>query len=558
MEEIMNRTKTTSRIQHILFAAFFFLIAVFLLISLIISPSHDSFNNEEISKLSSEWYSNSGEFLADSLPAHFPYDENGTATVCTVLPEDLGTLMNSMCFRASQNSVRIWIDGELFLEQEHIQKAVPIFGKSPGSSWIMLRLPDDCAGKELRIELTSPYQNYRGYLPEIYLGTKSAILYYIIRSHLPGLITSMILMVLSAILLIFYIVFTWSGFRNRQIFMIGLFGIFAGIWMFGESHILQFFTGKLITWFDLTMISLHLLPLPILFIVADLPDFPYRRCCMWTANFLAAYLTVLLVLQALGIVDLMELLNLSMGILPVCCVAIPGLIFWDFLHNKNRKIYPMTAAVSILGLFSCIELVYDLIDLKTYVGGFVQIGILFFYIIVSVATIRQAVGLFEKGLQTAYYRQLSYIDQMTDCQNRRAFTERENTWTPGNQDAIVMIDLNHLKQVNDTLGHDAGDDYIIACAKALKQVFGEKGTCYRLGGDEFLFWGNYLSEQELSGMAQQFTELVQESCLSISPLCSVAVGIAVLSPDDQSIADTMRRADHNMYCVKKVLKQEIG
>ena len=553
----MTTPKKTSKIQPVFFAAFVLLIAVFLLVSTVISPSHSIFDNEDVCELQSDWHTDSGTFLTDTLPAHFPCDENGTVTVYTIFPETYEQLVDSLCFRASQNSVRIWIDGELVLEQSQVRKATPFLGKSPGSSWVMLRLPNDFTGKELCIELTSPYKNYQGYLPTVYLGTKTALLYHIIYMHAPGLITSLILVFLSSILLLFYMVFTWRGLRNRQILMIGIFGIFAGIWMFGESHILQFFTGKLLTWFDLTMLSLHLLPIPILFIVAELPDFPYRRCCIWAANFLIFYLVVVIVLQTFGVKDLMEMLSFSMVLLLICCIAIPGLIFWDFLHNKNRKIYPMTVAVSTLGVFSCIELIYDLIDLKTYVGGFVQIGILAFYVIVSIATIRQAVGLFEKGLQTSYYRKLSYIDQMTDCRNRRAFTEQENTWIPGNQDALVMIDLNYLKQVNDTLGHHAGDDYIVACAKAMHEVFDKKGTCFRLGGDEFLFWGNYIAEQELSELTTHFARLVHERCHQISPLCSVASGIAVLSPEDPSITDVMRRADANMYESKKIIKQRI-
>lgn len=528
--------------------------AVFLFASMVITPSHQHFNNEEVFKFQTSWYSESGEFLTDTLPAHFPCDETGTVTVYTTLPEQDSDLINTLAFRASQNSVRIWINNELLLEQKPVREATPIIGKSPGSSWIMLRLPDDYAGKELRIELSSPYKSYEGYLSTIYLGTKSAILYHIINMHGFSLLISLVMLFLGFLLLLFYLLFFVRKIANRQILLLGIFGILTGIWLFGECHILQFFTGKLIAWFDLTMVALHLLPLPILFIASDLPDFPYRRFCMISAGILTFYLTVVIFLQASGILDFMEILNVSLCILLFFCITVPGLIVWDYLYHKNKKIYSMTVAITVLGIFSCIELVYDLIALKIHVGSFIQIGVFAFYLIVSLNSIRQAVALFEKGMQTSYYRKLSYSDQMTNCQNRRAFTERENSWQPGQADALIMIDLNHLKQINDTLGHHVGDAYITACSNALHEVFHKKGTCYRLGGDEFLFWGNHLTEAELHAMEQHLKELVKYSCRSISPLCGVATGAAVLLPEDHTIADTMLRADVNMYEAKRIIK----
>lgn len=551
----MNNMHTNAKRQRIISALFLLLIAGFLLVSWIVSPTHTSFDVEEVYNLDTVWYNDSGTVKATSLPARFPYDENGTFTVCTTFPENYDGQVNSLCFRASQTAVRIWVDNELLLEQGHVRSATFFLGKSPGSSWVLVRLPEDYAGKELRIELTSPYKNYQGLLPSVYLGTRASLLYHIVHIHGPGLITALILIFLGVLLLLFYLLLWSRGISNRQILLLGIFGILAGIWMFGESQILQFFTGSLTSWFNLTIIALHLLPLPILFLAGGLPDFPYRHICTFIGNFLAAYVSLLILLQITGIRDFMEMLTLSMILLLILCIAVPALIFWDFLHNKNRKILSMTLAISVLSFFACAELIYDLIDVKTYVGSFIRTGILSFYLIISFSTVRNAMELFEEGLQTAYYKKLSYTDQMTKCKNQRAFLERENAWTPGKGDAMVMIDLNNLKKVNDTLGHPTGDHYLMTCADAVREVFRSKGECYRLGGDEFLFWGTGISEQELAALEKQFVELAHKKCRDISPLCSVATGIAVYSPEDATISDTRMRADKNMYVAKWLMKE---
>ena len=550
----MNRHNTLHMIRRIFFTVFILLIIFFLGVSWITSPVTDSFNTDDVYELNTVWYDSEGNPCASELPAQFPCDETGTLTVSATLPDQGTQFANCLCFRASQASVRIWIDGDLIREQEQAASSLPLSGKSPGSSWIIARLPENWYNKELRIELSSPYALYQGQLNPIYLGTKSALLYHIIHIRGNSFVLTLLLFFLSFLMLLFYMLYRTRKILNRQFLLLSIFGILAGIWMLGESQMLQFFTGRMVAWLHLTILALYLLPVPLLYIVADLPGFPYRRLCMAEAYLMEAYVFLLLILQVSGIRDFIEMLNVSMVILMIPCLSIPLLIFRDFLHNKNRKILPMTLAMTVLSVFSCIELIYDLIDLKMYFGNFFRTGIFAFYIIISIFSISQAMELFATGLKASYYRTLSYTDQMTGCRNRRSFMEREIAWTPGNHDVLIMADLNNLKTVNDTLGHQAGDAYIVACAEAMQEVFHTRGNCYRLGGDEFLFWGNYISEQELKRLERLFSDLVLEKCRHISPLCGIATGIAITSEEDGSIADTMKRADRNMYENKRIQK----
>ena len=77
-------------------------------------------------------------------------------------------------------------------------------------------------------------------------------------------------------------------------------------------------------------------------------------------------------------------------------------------------------------------------------------------------------------------------DQLTDCKNRKAldwaYTEKLEKYFPL---AVVMCDINGLKEINDQKGHDAGDKFIVQTAQTLKSVFGKRHV-YRLGGDEFI------------------------------------------------------------------------
>lgn len=546
------RNKTA---KYILCLLFFLLVSCFLLLFWKASPVFDTFmpGNQELELSDIIWYSDSGTFQTEQLPAAFPCNDDGTALISATLPEDCPSTDNTLCFRASQQSVRIWLEGELLME--HGTETLPRYlGKSPGSSWILIRLPEGFAGKEIEIELNSPYKDYQGKLNTVYLGSEGSILNYIFRQFGPGLLISAMLLTLSILILFIYVLFLARNVRSKNIFCIGLFGLLSSIWMIGESHMLQFFTGHLTAWLYITLITMHLLPMPLLILVENLPDFPYQRICRYARTVIIVYVSLLLFLQTTGIRDMMEMLSLSQVLLFILCMIFLALIYWDFFHNKNKKVLPTAISVGVLCIFSIGEILSNAVNSISFLGNYMRTGVLAFFVIMSIFILRNALQVYTAGLNSAYYKQLSYTDQMTGCLNRRACMEREAAWMPGESDALLMVDLNDLKLVNDSLGHHAGDDYIIACAAAMKEIFHKKGNCYRMGGDEFLFWGSHISETELADMEQRLIELVHKKCQNLSPHCMVATGMAIYRPTDLSIEETLKRADLHMYENKRRMK----
>lgn len=547
MGEIKKRKKTSFE-----WYVFFVVIVIFLFISWILSASEPAFDEEKVQELDTVWYGEGQSEGADSLPAIFAHDENGTANVYTTISEEWLKQGNTICFRASQEAVRIWIDGELMLEQGN--RDAGIFGKTPSSGWVILRLPMDSAGKELRIELTSPYESYQGVLNKVYIGTKTALLFYILHTYALGFAVAVLLIIISVILFLFYMLFWVRKMSGNQFLLLAFFGMLAGIWVLGESHMLQFFTGKLQAWYNITMIAMHMLPLPLLKMMEKLPDYSYWRISRNSRYFLMLYLMAVILLQVTGVRDFMQMLNVSLVILLLICLSNLFFICWEFFCNNNREILPMVVAISVLSLFACMELVYSLINIRRFLGVYLQIGVLAFYVVVCIFSIRDTFDLYVEGLKSEYYKKLSYTDQMTGCMNRRAFTEKETSWVPGGSDILLMVDLNNLKQINDQLGHHMGDIYIRKCADAILEIFGGRGICYRMGGDEFLFWGNAISEIEMEELKKRCRDRVRETCAAISPLCGVAMGHAAASSKDTSVEDILKRADEKMYENKRNIK----
>jgi diguanylate cyclase (GGDEF)-like protein len=158
------------------------------------------------------------------------------------------------------------------------------------------------------------------------------------------------------------------------------------------------------------------------------------------------------------------------------------------------------------------------------------------------------------------YRQLASHDQLTGVGNRSMLLhelERAITGSEGERSlfAVVFIDLDGFKAVNDTLTHDAGDQVLQAVAQRIQAMVRPHDTVARWGGDEFVILLEDLqSEQVARDIAQRITTALAEPMLSICPDCTVtaSVGVSLAHPTDQLSTDQiLMQADAAMYGVKK-------
>jgi len=155
-------------------------------------------------------------------------------------------------------------------------------------------------------------------------------------------------------------------------------------------------------------------------------------------------------------------------------------------------------------------------------------------------------------------RMLAYGDALTGVKNKLAYLEKlqemEIRVEEGSlkEFAIAVFDLNDLKKVNDTLGHDAGDRYIKDACKFICHCF-KHSPVFRIGGDEFvaiLIGTDYECRDEIMHYFDATIDKNQRA-----GRMSVASGMGVYEPEkDESYNDVFRRADRNMYDRKKELK----
>ena len=153
----------------------------------------------------------------------------------------------------------------------------------------------------------------------------------------------------------------------------------------------------------------------------------------------------------------------------------------------------------------------------------------------------------------------SMTDALTRVANRRRFlevaeAEVDRARSSGLPLSFLMLDIDHFKRVNDTLGHDAGDEVLRAISTELGARIRTSDCLARMGGEEFavLLPGTPLADAV--SVAETLREAVRalkiDVCGGKSVSVTISTGAAVFAAADPGIADAMRRADHALYAAK--------
>ncbi|PPD47276.1 MAG: PAS domain S-box protein [Methylotenera sp.] len=160
-------------------------------------------------------------------------------------------------------------------------------------------------------------------------------------------------------------------------------------------------------------------------------------------------------------------------------------------------------------------------------------------------------------------RSLAFYDPLTGLPNRRLLLDRLNhalinSARSGKDGALLFLDLDHFKTLNDSLGHDVGDMLLRQVADRLTACVREGDTIARLGGDEYVIMLEDLSEQALDAGAQ--VEAVGEKILSalnqpyelLSHRChsTPSIGITLFKDQLSSVEELLKQADIAMYQAK--------
>ncbi len=403
-----------------------------------------------------------------------------------------------------------------------------------------------------------------------YYGTPSAAYSETLNRELMTQILLWLFLIFAVILVSFGLYADSRGFADRRVFTLGMFLFCAVGWSWADSRmpaitgVPQEIVGMLCYFF------LAAMPVPIIYYVHVSCGRRYRQL-----EIIAELSPLNLLLQsALSLSGLVRLEQMIVGShaltilgIVVCSVYLlrPHLARQPRNDTDNEPVLQLLGYVVLFISAAVAMLLYWAAGGAAYRNAML-FGILLHVVLLFASLVVRFLHMLNSSqvalAQALMEEELAHLDYLTGLPNRRACEKeliRIEKELPAGQDAMLyIVDVNGLKHTNDTFGHRAGDDLIVAAARALKEAFGDSGECFRIGGDEFvaLLTG---PEIDTATVEARFRETVSRCSVGVGRALSLAIGGSHLCRPDGSrlsISDWQQEADLNMYRDKAAHRNE--
>lgn len=448
-----------------------------------------------------------------------------------------------------RSGVDMYLNGELLFHRADMNDAY-------GNTRLWVTLPQGSAGKTLTL-----YAEHQGQWPgiygKIYLGDPTAVYFRFLLDNAYVLVLGggLVLLGLSMLTLYFMI---HRGVRQvavnvRSMVHLALFMLLTGVWVVFDSQLLQPASHSAFVHL-IAYLALYAMPIPfLLFWDEMLPrktGLPLGLAVLFGINEM-----VFVVLYLIAPDKAMSLL----WVLHLMVLAATLLMLWrcirDVRATRQSELRVALAGFYVLAVtVPCTLVCYYWFSGVNYAMVF-SLGLVVFVMVLANATFRRLYRMIEHSVQAAAYRRLAYFDPMTGISNRTAFAKAQKAGPDAPLKICVVVDVNDLKRVNDTLGHQAGDRLLCDVAHCLKAAFDGVGQCYRIGGDEFAVLLDAQHESELPGLL----EIMQQELAKVNEgrafPATVACGYSVQRDRATTSDAVFRQADDRMYIQKQQMKR---
>ena len=554
------------RVIWIIYALCSIFVIVYLLNNLVIS-GFDNVDKKYV--LNEHWniWINEESYTDVSLNTlHFDAVDKGDIIVMkTSLPSKWLIQEPALCIPINHTMLDVYVDGEIIYAYGYQRN---FENKTIGNGLEFVHFSNEYLGKELEIHLAVTEKNAFSAFEPIWISDwKDAYRFVITENRVP--------FCLGFFLLVFGVVVSFSLIfvvtlepKCADLFFISLFSICMGLWTLCYNNVLVIFSLPIYTITLIENMAMLLAPFPLMGYMYNYVKVLKNR--RWMTSFV-----VLLVLQFICTVTTIALHSVDAVhsaamiiyhyVLDVICAC-----YFVFMLYKNKKINKHKRKIYYFGMLSIVIFIfYELLAYAVYrytgyqpmrIRGSACIGIIVFIVILLVDLYKDITSKVLAEKEKELLIKQAYTDELTQIHNRRFCSEYIEELRKGTKNpyAVIMFDINNLKQINDTYGHVRGDDLIRRVAELISEVFAPKGMVGRMGGDEFMVILPTDNREEIETLIEKFSHDIEEINKSKQEYeLSVAYGYAICGEAKDDIDGVYVLADNRMYEKKRIMKSQM-
>lgn len=451
---------------------------------------------------------------------------------------DISTTKDYLAFYIVHHYAQVHIDGELVYSLTPNENNR--IGASPSSNWIFIPLDQSDNGREIVVTVTPVYKSVINREIEFMIGARSDIILKRLKVDLPQIAASVLCLFIGIFLMIAQPILILRKKSNSWgLFYLGNFLLLIGVWRITDTRFSPiFFSANPMVLGYITLAVLFIVIAPLLLFIKE--HFTGRKKTLLLLTLFAVCVTALIALicQVFKIAELRETLPLCHIMLVVCMAVI---LLVSLVSSKKDSVKPDVRGMVLLLTAGCIA------DLLFFYWKGTSSGVIFSATALLIYTVARFI------IEICDVNKKVFIDAQTGLFNRSRWNDIIKNPLPASRaSGVMMLDLNRLKYINDTMGHKMGDKMIFGFATILREVFTTDCMVFRWGGDEFTVLVSGADRDKMNQYVFNISKAVDEYNTSGNiPEIHYAVGYA-LSTDYPSFSyeELMKKADEKMYLDK--------
>jgi len=459
-------------------------------------------------------------------------------------------------------SVEVFIDGVLKYEYglDNIKNDILIVDG-------IRRIPlgEDIANKEIYIREIIGESHAMSKINDIKIANENTLVSYFVKDNLLSIIAGCFLISLSLCVFLIIAFSSNKKYYDTQMFYIVLYILGIGLWLITHDGILLIIDDADIYMKYIEYIALYSCPISIIGYILNVKSTKTHEKVFKTKILSALYGFFVTFLIATTLLQFFNIIHFKQTLLyfHVSIVVLAAILIISIIRVLKKKLIAnkfFFICFSIMAISICCEIFnlnfsfsgYKFIEFYFKNATLVGVSILLIAIIANYY--KYIKNIFMENSKSEVLKEMAYTDALTGLNNRNWY-EKYIAKLKGDY-TMISMDLNNLKDTNDKLGHDKGDELIKRFANILKTTF-SNNKIVRFGGDEFL-----VILQEPKDIAKQKLEEMNNFIGRLNSVdnddikVSVSYGVAYGEENYESTPnDIYKLADKRMYKMKKKIKK---
>lgn len=450
-------------------------------------------------------------------------------------------------------NVTVYMDDEQVYQSE--AEYFPFTGKAPGTYNIKIYITPQDVGKTIRIDIQSPYTDRTARINNAVVGDVENVTKTQINTRMFDYLSSLISIFIGAVFMILYLPLRKLGENVKAILYLGLFAFNMGAFTLFDGGMLQVLYNHEAFIHTLAEMFMTLVVLPLLMYLQRQYQGISKIEFIVVGIISILNIIICAVLNMTGILDYHETTRL----IHVVFVLAIFLILKSLIRARREKQYMHIIGMGAVIVGSILDMVLWSFTTMNSTTFFTKIALIAFLCCEAVQFVVNYLLHQNEVARKSFVHELAYKDGLTGLLNRTSYEEELQQYRDTNSlpKLVAFFDINRLKTMNDTYGHNVGDELITKVSDAITAEFAPHGKCFRIGGDEFVFIAKD-NVHNVEKLKENVMERLDGEHIDQAPEFKISVAIGYVTYYDTfvSIDEMVDLADQLMYRNKRQIKNQ--